>query len=192
MKEILKLILALTLISSAAGLLLAYTYKVTAAPIAKAGKQESILALAAVLPPFDNNPSETRASFKENGREWTFHVARKEGKFAGAAFESVSKNGYGGDISLMVGVTADGRVKAIHILSQHETPGLGTKITEAPFKPQFEGKPIEGTVWAVRKDNGGFDAVTGATISSRAVLEAVRNGIAVYSKHAAVIARTGE
>jgi electron transport complex protein RnfG len=192
MKEILKLIFSLTVISSAAGLLLAYTYKVTAAPIAAASQQGTTQALAAVLPPFDNNPAHNSVTFKDNDTAWTFHVARKSGQFIGVAFETASRNGYGGEIKIMVGITADGHIKAIQILSQHETPGLGTKITEAPFKPQFEGKPIAGTLWAVKKDNGSFDAVTGATISSRAVLEAVKNGIAAYTKHATEIARTGE
>ena len=192
MKEILKLIFSLTMISSAAGLLLAYTYKVTALPISAAIQQETTQALVAVLPPFDNDPAKNRATFKEENRSWTFNVARKDNRFTGAAFETSSKNGYGGEIRIMVGVTAAGQVKTIQILSQHETPGLGTKITAAPFKPQFDGKPIEGTVWAVKKDNGSFDAVTGATISSRAVLEAVRNGIEAYTKHASEIARTGE
>lgn len=192
MNDLVKLTAALTLISSAAGLLLAYTYKVTAAPIAAAVQKETIEALASVLPPFDNNPAATSAVFEDGGRPWTFHVARKDGAFAGAAFEVSSKNGYGGEIRLMVGVTADGHLHSIHFLAQRETPGLGDKINGALFKLQFAGKPLAGPVWAVRKDHGSFDAVTGATISSRAVLEAIRNGIAVYTNHAAVIARTGE
>lgn len=192
MKEILKLIFSLTVISSAAGLLLSYTYKVTAAPIAAASQKGTTQALAAVLPPFDNNPANNSITCKEETTSWTFHVARKGGQFTGAAFETSSQNGYGGEIRIMVGITADGHIKSIQVLSQHETPGLGTKITEAPFKPQFDGRPITRTLWAVKKDNGSFDAVTGATISSRAVLEAVKNGIAAYIKHATEIARTGE
>ena len=192
MKEILKLIFTLTVISSAAGLLLAYTYKVTAAPILAASQQGASQALAAVLPPFDNNPSTSTNMFKEGDTDWTFYVARKGGKFTGAAFETTSQNGYGGEIKIMVGITAAGQIKSIQILSQHETPGLGTKIAEAPFLTQFAGKSIKDTVWAVKKDNGNFDAVTGATISSRAVLEAIGMGVATYTKHSAVIARTGE
>ena len=192
MKDILKLLFALTLISSAAGLLLAFTHKVTAAPITAAGKQESNRALATVLPPFDNNPGETRAVFVDHGCSWTFHVARKEGRYVGTAFVSSSKKGYGGEIRVMVGITADGHIKAIHILSQNETPGLGTKISDPPFKSQLEGKSIAGTVWAIKKDSGTFNAITGATISSRAVLDAIRDGVAVYTNHVTEIARTGE
>lgn len=192
MKEILKLVAALTIISSAAGLLLAYTNKVTAAPIAAARQKETTAALKAVLPDFDNDPGVCTCQVQEDGRTWTFHVARTSGQFSGTAFETVSSKGYGGEIAVMVGITATGTVERIHILSQHETPGLGTKVAEEPFKRQFEDRPVEGTVWAVKKDNGNFDAVTGATISSRAVLEAVRNGLEVFRKHASEVARTGE
>lgn len=192
MKEMLKLLFALTLISSAAGLLLAYTNKVTATPIADAGQKETTAALRAVLPDFDNNPLDATCEITDGNRKWMFHVARKGGVFSGVAFESSSTKGYGGEIAIMIGVTATGTVKNIRILSQHETPGLGTKIAEDPFRRQFDNKPIEGTSWAVRKDNGSFDAVTGATISSRAVLEAVRDGLDVYRRHKDEIARAGE
>lgn len=192
MKEALRLLIALTLISSGAGLLLAYTNKVTAGPIAAQREAETIRALQAVLPAFDNNPAACTNLLVDNGNTWTFHVAREAGQYAGAAFATSSRKGYGGEIVVMVGVNANDTVNRIHILSQHETPGLGTKVADTAFKAQFGGKPVEGTVWAVRKDKGGFDAVTGATISSRAVLEAVRNGLAVYQKHKAEIMRTGE
>lgn len=192
MKELLKLLCALTLISSAAGLLLAYTNKVTAAPIADAVRKETTAALKAVLPGFDNNPLAATCQIHDSNRTWRFHVARNGGVFTGAAFGASSTKGYGGEIAIMIGVTASGAVKTIRILSQHETPGLGTKIAEDPFRRQFDDKPIEGTAWAVRKDSGSFDAVTGATISSRAVLEALRSGLDVYRRHQDEIARAGE
>ncbi len=192
MKEILKLMFALTLISSAAGLLLGYTNRVTTEPIASARQKETTEALKAVLTEFDNDPARNVCQYDQDGRSWSFHVARKNGKFTGVAFETSSAKGYGGDIVIMVGITAAGTVKNIRILSQHETPGLGTKVAEIPFKSQFVDRPIEGTVWAVKKDKGDFDAVTGATISSRAVLEALREGLEFYRSHQAEIIRTGE
>lgn len=192
MKEIARLLLALGLISSLAGVILAFTNKVTMEPIREAAQAEVRRALGDVLPPFDNQPDATVLTVTEDGKAWTFNVARNGGQYQGAAFVTSSSRGYGDAISLMVGVTADDRVRQIKILSQKETPGLGTKVTEAPFRTQFEGKPVEGTVWGVKKDRGDFDAVTGATISSRAVLEAVRTGLDVYTKHRAEIVRTGE
>jgi len=192
MKDILRLIVALTLISTAAGVILAVTNKATSSPIGNAGSKQHGESLALVLPEFDNHPNLTTLDVNDGGRTWTFHVARKNGRYVGAAFVASSKKGYGGDLSLMVGVTAGGHVKQIRILSQQETPGLGSKVAEEPFVSQFAGKPITGTVWAVTKDRGDFDAVTGATISSRAVLEAMRTGLEVYRNHADEIARTGE
>ena len=192
MKDILRLIIALTVISAAAGVILAVTNKVTTAPITSAAQKETVEALAAVLPPFDNDPNRCATTFTEKGQTWNFHVGRKAGVFTGAAFEASSPNGYGGEIRLMVGITAANEIKCIKILAQKETPGLGTKITEAPFISQFDGKRIHGTVWSVKKDQGDFDAVTGATISSRAVLGAIKAGLDVYGKHAEEIARTGE
>jgi electron transport complex protein RnfG len=190
MKEIVRLMVVLTLISTAAGVVLAYTNKVTRDPIQKARSKETVEALALVLPPFDNQPSACTNVIAAQGRNWTFYVARLNGRYAGAAFESISPKGYGGEIKLMVGVTADGVVKDVRILSQQETPGLGTKVTEKPFRSQLANKPVAGTVWKVRKDGGPFDAVTGATISSRAVLEAIQSGLDVYREHQAAIAAT--
>ena len=192
MKEIARLIIVLTLISAAAGVLLAYTNKVTRDPIEKARSRETVEALALVLPSFDNQPSTCTNVIAAQGRTWTFYVARRNGRYVGAAFESSSHKGYGGEIKLMIGVTADGTVKDVRILAQQETPGLGTKVTEMPFRGQLANKPVEGTVWKVRKDGGAFDAVTGATISSRAVLEAIQTGLGAYREHQAAIAATGQ
>lgn len=191
MKEILRLIIVMTIISAAAGVILAYTNKVTRDPIEKARSKETVEALALVLPPFDNQPSTCTNTVAVQGQDWTFYVARQNGQYVGAAFVSTSRKGYGGEIKLMVGVTADGTVKDVRILSQQETPGLGTKVAETPFRGQFANKPVAGTVWKVRKDGGDFDAITGATISSRAVLEAIQAGLSVYREHQAAIAETG-
>jgi electron transport complex protein RnfG len=192
MREILKLVLALGLISSLAGVILAFTNKVTAQPIERAAQAEVRQALSMVLPAYDNEPDTTVLTVVESNQPWRIHVARKDGRYVGAAFVASSSKGYGDAIGVMVGVTAADIVKQVRILSQKETPGLGTKVTEAPFRTQFDGKPVEGTVWAVRKDQGDFDGVTGATISSRAVLEAIRSGLDVYAKHRNEISRTGE
>jgi Na+-translocating ferredoxin:NAD+ oxidoreductase subunit G len=183
MKEILKLIGVLTIISAGAGVLLALTNSVTMKPIAEARRQETLQALSRVLPPFDNQPDADTKSFTEDGVTWTFYVARKAKRFAGTAFTATSRKGYGGPITLMAGLSGDGTLRTVQILSQQETPGLGTKITVPPFSKQFDERSIDGAKWAVKKDGGDFDAITGATISSRAVLEAIRGGLDVYRKH---------
>lgn len=87
----------------------------------------------------------------------------------GYGFVAVGR-GYGGEISILVGLENKTTVKGIVIISQDETPGLGTRVAEEPFTSQFAGVDIDD----VRLD-GEIDAITGSTISSEAIVEAVRN-----------------
>jgi electron transport complex protein RnfG len=86
----------------------------------------------------------------------------------------------------MVGIAADGTLINFDVIDQTETPGLGTKIKEESFRkrliqrPDGTPRPIAGTQWKVTRDGGEIDAVTAATISSRAATEAVRDAIVTY------------
>lgn len=192
MKETIRLILVLTVICLVAGLMLAWVNGMTAAPIAEAKRLEKSEAIEEVLPPCDNDPGANTVSVDAQGTEWTFFVGRQAGQFVGAAFETVSSEGYGGDIVIMVGVAADGTVRAIKILDAKETPGLGAKIDGDEFKDQFKGLSVGETKWAVRKDQGELDAITAATISSRAVVSAVKKGLDVYIANEAKIQEPAE
>jgi len=182
MKEMLRLVFVLTAICVAAGLLLAWVNELTAEPIAEAQRAERIKAIRAVLPAYDNEPDTDTYTAEEDGRPWMFYIGRTQGRFTGAAFETSSDKGYSGTITVMAGVNADGRVHAIRILSHKETPGLGAKIHEPEFTRQFAGRDLRSTGWAVRKDGGEIDQITAATISSRAVVQAVHRGLQVYTK----------
>ncbi len=189
MMESLKLVIVLTLICSVAGALLAVVHDVTAAPIEAADAKEKGDAIMQVLPECDNNPSEDVVSVNADGETWTFYVARKAGAFVGAAFETVSNQGYGGDIAIMVGVSAKGTVQAIQVLSHKETPGLGAWIEdEEKFRSKFAGRSIVDTQWAVAKDGGDIDQITAATISSRAVTQAVKAGLDVCTANMTALA----
>ena len=94
-----------------------------------------------------------------------------DGDKIGYAFVAVGK-GYGGDINILVGLEDKTTLKGITIISQEETPGLGTRITESPFIDHFVGISINEV--ALSKDGGKIDAITGSTISSTAVVDAVR------------------
>lgn len=83
--------------------------------------------------------------------------------------------GYSSSIKMLVAVDPDGRCTAVTVLEQNETPGLGANVASDNFLAQFEGKKLEET--ALSRDGGTIDAVTGATISSRAAAEAVRQGM---------------
>ena len=191
MKDLIKMIAVLTVISVAAGFLLATTNKITRAPIAAARLAEKLDAMKKVLPDYDNDPVENTCVVQEAGRPWTFYVARKQGVFAGAAFEAVSDQGYSGTIRILAGILPDNTIKGLEIVEQAETPGLGAKISESAFTEQFQGKMICHTRWAVKKDGGDIDAITGATISPRAVVAALMTGLAVYTNHFEKIAATG-
>ena len=197
MKDFVKLIVVLTLIASGAGLLLSLVEQVTRAPIAEQHRQETLKALLTVLPPSDNSPDVDSVTLvtgqDKKGRDLqrVFYRGRWHGDLAGVAFKVVAPDGYSGNIEIMVGVDPEGIVTGIEILAQTETPGLGTKITEAGFKRQFLGKGLDNTDWRVKKDGGVFDQITGATISPRAVVAAVSDGLEFYRKNRVEVVSTG-
>jgi electron transport complex protein RnfG len=190
MMESLKLVLVLTVICTVAGALLAVVHDVTADPIAAATLKEKNDAIMQVLPSCDNNPGEDIVTVDADGETWTFYVARQAGTFVGAAFEAVSSQGYGGDIVIMVGVNAEGSAQAIEVLAHKETPGLGAWISGEAFGAQFAGRSIAETKWAVAKDGGDIDQITAATISSRAVTQAVKAGLDVCTANMTALAGT--
>ena len=144
-----------------------------------------------VLPPCDNDPGATSAELADGDRTWVFYVGTLNGVYAGAAFEVTSSEGYGGDIVTMVGVTADGKVQGIEILQAKETPGLGAKVADDDFRNQFGERSIADTVWAVRKDQGDLDQITAATISSRAVVNSIKEGLDAYMHNLDIIRAAG-
>lgn len=181
MKELAKLVIVLTVICAASGSLMALVHDMTAERIEIANQAGKIDAIREVLPECDNNPVEDTKTVETGGEEWMFYVARKGGVFAGTAFVATSEEGYGGNINVMVGIDAEGKVLAIEILPPlKETPGLGAKVVEDSFRQGFKGRDIRNTAWKVGKDGGDIDEITAATISSRAVVSAVGKGIAVY------------
>jgi len=183
MKDTVKLIAVLVIICAIAGSLLAWVHKVTYEPIQETERRVRNQAMQEVLPEYSNDPVAESVSVPDGEDTWTFHVARKDGIYVGAAFETVTSKGYGGDIVIMVGVSADDKVQAIKILKQKETPGLGAKVESPDWRGQFSGKNISETKWSVKKDQGDIDQITAATISSRAVTEAVKKGLDVYTRN---------
>jgi Na+-translocating ferredoxin:NAD+ oxidoreductase subunit G len=106
--------------------------------------------------------------------------ARLAGRPVAAILETVAPDGYSGSIRLLVGVTPDGRLLGVRVLQHQETPGLGDAIEEgrSDWIRSFDGRSLERPLtarWKVRKDGGDFDQLTGATVTPRAVLAAVRN-----------------
>lgn len=180
MKEILRLILVLTLICALSSALLAAVYGKTKAPIAAALERRTASSAAKVMPPGLGSPE------KRVVENVSFFVARRDNRLAAVAVEGRSKNGYGGEVALMVGLSADGRLVNFEVVQASETPGLGTKMKSDVFKTPLLGKAVKSP-WKVKKDGGEVDAITAATISSRAALECIRDAIAKYEKAAAAL-----
>jgi len=179
MKETIKIILVLTIICAICSALLAAVYGKTKDPIAAALALRTANAAAKVMPAGVSLPK------KEEANGVTVFVARKDNQLAAVALEGCSKNGYGGDVVLMVGLSADGKLVDYKKLVANETPGLGTKMESDAFRKPLLGRSLTKTDWRVKKDGGEVDAITSATISSRAVMECIRDAIAKYEKAAA-------
>jgi len=114
--------------------------------------------------------------------------ARKDGSPIAAVFTSIAPNGYNGKIKLLVGVYYDGALAGVRVINHKETPGLGDKIDvkKADWILQFKGlsltNPAESQ-WKVKKDGGDFDQFTGATITPRAVVTAVKKSLQYFEKN---------
>lgn len=176
MKETIKLVAVLTIICAASAALLAAVYNVTIKPISDALEIKTVEAAQAVMPP--GSFEIKREVINTN----TFFVARDtNGKIVAVAVEGLSQNGYGGEISLMVGLSTDQKVVGYKVITANETPGLGTKIASPQFSAQFAGKPFSSN-WQIGKGDDGFDAITSATISSRAALECITDAISKYQQ----------
>lgn len=115
--------------------------------------------------------------FKEfKDRKGFFQGLDKEGRLIGYVIYCLAK-GYGGEFLVIVGVDKDFKIKEINILENKETPGLGSKIQGDEFKRQFKNKGIKDLELVKTKTTDKIEAITGATISSRAVTEGVRRGL---------------
>ncbi|GBE14922.1 MAG TPA: RnfABCDGE type electron transport complex subunit G [Proteobacteria bacterium] len=179
-----RLVVVLGTICLVAALILATVYKVTKAPIAYQMKLEVIRSLQAVLPGMEIDPDSQYIDLPWN-KDQTVRVYRASGAggITGVAFQVIAPDGYSGNILIMMGVLPDGSLGGIEILAHAETPGLGARIVEPSFKDQFKGRSLENTNFKVKKDGGDIDQLTGATISPRAVVGAVRRGLVWFKKN---------
>ncbi|MDP8211802.1 MAG: RnfABCDGE type electron transport complex subunit G [Candidatus Zapsychrus exili] len=168
-----------TLIASAS---LGYVYELTKDPIAAAALEKKIAAIKKVVPDFTNNPLDDKEIKEVDGDEVIFYPAKNESTLVGIAIETFTNLGFGGTIKLMVGILPNGTIKDIAVLEQKETPGLGDKMqkSKSDFSMQFNGKNPANYKLKVKKDGGDVDAITAATISSRAFCDAVKRAYNEY------------
>lgn len=169
------LLVTLTVITLVAGLSLGYVFQWTKEPIAKAQMQKQLQAIEAVVKGYDNNPVEEKFKVATAaGDSLEFFPAKEKGELIGMAVKTKSSKGYSGDIWLMVGFSMDGTIQNAVVIEHKETPGLGSKMTDPKFLKQYMGRNPGSENLNVKKDGGSVDAITGATISSRAFSEAVQ------------------
>ncbi len=121
----------------------------------------------------------------DDGKPLTVYRARQAGAVNGVVFRSAAR-GYAGDVVVLIGIDTHGTLLGARVIKHQETPGLGDKIELAKSKwiRAFEGKSLTSPPaekWAVKKDGGVFDQFAGATITPRAVVKAVKQGLTFYA-----------
>ncbi|MGB5425303.1 MAG: electron transport complex subunit RsxG [Gammaproteobacteria bacterium] len=114
--------------------------------------------------------------------------ARRNGEPVALVIAAIAPDGYSGSIKLLVGINVDGTLSGVRVIAHRETPGLGDAIDEnrSDWIYIFDGKSLQAPDvdrWAVKKDGGDFDQLTGATITPRAVVKAARNALLYYRDH---------
>ena len=176
MKETpIRLILTLTIVCAASAALVASVGVATARPVAAAKARAKAESLRQVLPPDAPEPVEKALLAPDGTTNFTYYAAGDA-----IALEVHSEHGYGGLLRLLVGFDAEGRLQGFTVLEHSETPGLGAKLAnpDNPVLASARGLPAAETDWRVRKDGGAVDAITAATISSRAACEAIAQAAA--------------
>ncbi len=183
-ESIWRLVIVLTTISLLAALALTGVYALTKGPIEKGQKEKKDKALQAVLPKYDGSIRDT-VVIDENNEQVPVHLAiGKDGSLCGAGIETYTLKAFAGRFDLMVGFDAEGTIVNTEVIKAAETPGLGDKINKdkSNFAEQFNGKDPKSFKLIVTKDNGDVDAITAATISSRAYCDAVQHAYDIFMK----------
>lgn len=182
---LLKLTIALTCITVVAAVALSVVYLATKEPIAEIKREKSNAAKIAVLPGFDTETGTflTKRIMIDGLKDsLTVTLAYINDELFGAAVATHTMLGFSGRFDIVVGFDKDGNILNTAVLSHAETPGLGDKIDKRKsiFPVQFVGKNMNTANLKVRKDGGEIDAITAATITSRAFSDAVNNAWKAY------------
>ena len=194
MKKILKDAFALLMITLVAGILLGFVYSITKEPIAQQEqltKERSCQEVFADAATFENDTDDLEAAaaaMKAAGYEVQtlseILVAKDDsGSTLGYVLSLVDPEGYGGDISFMMGIRLDGTLNGISILSISETAGLGMNADTDAFKSQFANKKVEKFTFTKTgsTSDSEIDALSGATITTTAMTNGVNAGLAAFS-----------
>jgi electron transport complex protein RnfG len=183
MREMIKMVIVLTILSCFSGGVLAYLRNSTQERI-----DNQVLefvkgpAVRTIFEGAGNNPIADRFTLKDGDVERTFFVAIYDGEPSSVAFETSGK-GYGGEVGVMVGINVkEDQLLGVEVTTHGETPGMGAKAKSDPaFVSQFKDLPATEPI-KVAADGGSINAISGATITSRAVSAATTNAGVIYQK----------
>ena len=182
MREIIKMVIVLTILSCFSGGLLAYINTATEDRI-----ENQVLqfvkgpAVRSIFADATNDPITDRILIKDGEIERTFFVGVIDGEPRGVALETFGKGGYGGDVGLMVGVNInEDALIGVGVTTHAETPGMGAKAkTDPSFAAQYEGLSVNEPI-KVTNDGGTINSISGATMTSRAVSSAATEAAQIY------------
>lgn len=184
----------LALFAALAVTVVAITQQSTATRIVEAQRAAKIRALGEILPAhsYDNALLDNVIYLNESSlghREDTpAYLASIGDKPVAVILQANAPDGYSGSIHLMIGIMADGKLSGVRVIQHKETPGLGDliELAKGPWIKSFDGKSLSNPGkhgWAVKKDHGDFDQFAGATITPRAVVNAVHKALQYFDQH---------
>lgn len=180
------MVIVLVTITGIAAAALASVYEATKEPIAIAQTAKQQDAIKIVVPEFDNNPLDEVKEYEIDGGIVKVFPATFKGKEVGFAVETFTNKGFNGFVKIMVGIDTEGNVINYSVLENKETPGLGSKMKDWFLnKGDIRGMNPTKDNMTVSKDGGDVDAITAATISSRAFLDAINRGMSTLQANAA-------
>jgi electron transport complex protein RnfG len=191
MRQLLKSAAALGLVAVAGTFLLTAVDSLTADRIAEQERKVILDQLGQIIPEhYDNALLEDRIAFSDEhyfpgGQVVTAYRARQQDQPVAVVLKFNAVSGYNGNISLLVGINSNGSLRGVRVTAHKETPGLGDaiEIEKSDWINVFHGKSLqdpEPARWTVKRDGGDFDQFTGATITPRAVVDAVRLALEYY------------
>lgn len=175
--------------------LIAVTQQSTAERIAEEIRRVQLSALTEILPDDQHDNDMLNDTFVVDDRELLnllrpseAYRGRQDGEVVAVILPVIAPDGYSGRISLLVGIRANGELAGVRVLNHRETPGLGDKVelAKSQWILSFDGKSLTMPPpedWGVRKDGGAFDQFTGATITPRAVVQAVYRALQYFDEN---------
>ncbi len=194
-RKLLTPVLSLVLLAALGAALIAATDQLTRKRVAENEAAQIMKVLGALLPEggYDNSPhldviTLTGADLPGGNAVLPVYRARLAGEPVTAILTVIAPDGYVGSIRLLVGIRADGTISGVRALEHRETPGLGDNIETArsDWIRLFDGRSIEDpapAAWLTRRDGGDFDQISGATVTSRAVIVAVRDSLIYFAEN---------